>query len=54
MYFFLVVEIVNMFVGYGFVLGYVLSEEGICGRWWLLSARELVMGWKKSVRELCF
>ena len=32
MYFFLVVEIVNMFVGCGVVLGYVLSEEGIYGR----------------------
>ena len=26
-----------MFVGYGFVLGCILSEEGICDRWYFFA-----------------
>ena len=44
----------NIFVGYEFVLGCVLSEEGICGRWWLLRIREMVMGWKRNARKRYF
>lgn len=40
----------NVFVGYEFVLGYVLSEERICSRWLVLSVRELVIGWKRNAR----